>query len=76
MSTEVTGQDLTDWGEKSIKIIRFSDKKKDYGEWADMLLALASSIGYDEILEGIVAVPADNRASPTKEGRGEVDQAT
>ena len=53
--------------EKSIRILTFSGKKKDWNMWSEKFLAKASMRGYDEILDGTTKVEKDSVTTVTKE---------
>ena len=42
---------------KSIKVIKFNNRKEDWTELALKFRAIADERGYDEILEGTMSVP-------------------
>ena len=44
---------------KSIKVIKFNNRKEDWTEFALKFKAIANERGYDEILEGTRNVPRD-----------------
>ena len=52
---------------KSIKMIKFNNRKQDWTEFALKFKAFADERGYDEILEGIVNVPRDTDVSGGEE---------
>ena len=44
---------------KSVKVIKFNNRKEDWTEFALKFKAMADERGYDEILEDTVNVPRD-----------------
>ena len=52
---------------KSIKVIKFNNRKEDWTEFALKFRAIANERGYDEILEGTVSVPRDTDVSGGEE---------
>ena len=44
---------------KSIKVIKFNNRKEDWTEFALKFKAIADERGYNEILDGTVNVPRD-----------------
>ena len=53
---------------KSIKVIKFDNRKEDWTEFALKFKAIADERGYDEILEGTVNVPRVTDVSGGEEG--------
>ena len=53
---------------KSIKVIKFNNRKEDWTEFALKFKAIADERGYDEILDGTVNVPRDTDVSGGEEG--------
>ena len=53
--------------EKSIRILIFSGKKKDWNMWSEKFLAKASMRGFDGILDGTTKVEKDSVTALTKE---------
>ena len=45
---------------KSIKVIKFNNRKEDWAEFALRFKAIADERGYDKILEELEVVPADD----------------
>ena len=48
---------------KSIKVVKFNNRKEDWTEFALKFKAIADERGYDEIIEGTVNVPRDTDMS-------------
>ena len=46
--------------ERSIRVIAFSGKKKDYRMWRKQFASVAGRRDYEEILDGSIVVPADS----------------
>ena len=52
---------------KSIKVIKFNNRKDVWTEFALKFIVIVDERGYDEILEGIVSVPSDTDVSRGEE---------
>ena len=54
---------MREFTEKSIRILTFRQKNKDWTMWSDKFITKASMNGYDVILDGMIMITEDDDTS-------------